>query len=144
MRLMNYIIELSIFSGLGGDSYNAFEILLSDLDRRKEEHYYATIIKNNFPRGNPCPHSDLTKYYLSRQYQDRHNYSRPTKMPFNGLQKRANREFRESEIVAKVREEQKIKEAFRVDSRRNKEYKQDLKGTTKETRRQLRKSRYRK
>ena len=112
MRTFGYIIELAIFSGLGGYSYEAFERLLSDLDRIKEENYYATITKRNFPRGVPCPHSDLNKNYLLRRQQDRYNHNHSTKMPLNGLQKKMNNDTRETKKQIKAYKEKKIKEAF--------------------------------
>ena len=107
MRLLAYLIALSNFYEEYGE---LFDILKSY--RISDDEKSMRAMKSNFPRDSPLPYSDLDRNYLLRKYQDRHNYNRPTQMPFNGLQKRADRGFRESRIVAKVREEQKIKKAF--------------------------------
>ena len=65
MRTYSPLIEIGIYSGLGGCNFESFERLLSDVDRREEKNLCKIIIKTNFPRGNPC--SDLNKNYLSRQ-----------------------------------------------------------------------------
>jgi hypothetical protein len=109
---MRFINSLMILSAFCGEYYELFEMFLSQSYRVGEKNYYDTIMKSNFPRTSPLPYSDLSKNYLAKKYQDRHNYNRPTKMPFNGLQKKANRGFRESKIIMKDYKEQKIKEAF--------------------------------
>jgi hypothetical protein len=109
---MRFMTELLIYSAFCGEYYELFDMLISQSHRTEEKNYYETIMKSNFPRISPLPYSDLNKDYLSRKYQDRHNYNRPTKMPFNGLQKRANREFREGEIIRKEGLEKNIQKAF--------------------------------
>lgn len=119
------------------------DMLLQDY-RIEEKNHYGTILRDNFPRGIPSLYSELNKEYLSRRYQNRHSINHPTKIPFNGLQRKINQELKREIKQRKAENEKGIRDAFREDSLRNKEYKRNLKGVTKETRRQLRKSRYRK
>ena len=112
MNFRTSLILIDLYSACGIIGNEVFEMLLSDSYRTEEKNYYRTILKNNFPRGNPIPHSDLNKDYLSRRYQDRHNYNRATKMPFKGLQKRCNQDFRNFVKQRKAQREQKIKDAF--------------------------------
>ena len=144
MRIPISLLLIDLYSACGISGDEAVGIALSDLYRREEKNYYGTIIRNNFSINNFIPYSDLDRNYLLRRYQNRHNYNHYTKMPLNGLQKRCNNDFRNLAKQRRFEKEQKIKEAFKEDSQRKKEYKQDLKGMTKESRRQLRKSRYRK
>jgi hypothetical protein len=107
MRLLSYVIALSNFYGGTGELFDLLESYRINEDEKSER-----AVKSNFPRNSPTPYSGLDRSYLLRRHQERHGYNQGTKMPFNGLQKRANREFRESKIVTKVREERNIQQAF--------------------------------
>jgi len=110
MKISNLLLVYNIFCG---EYQEPFDMLLSQSYRVEEKDYYRTILKNNFPRGIPDPHSDLNKNYLSRKYQDRHNYNKPTKICQKGLEKRIeNKRVKEKARIEKARTEQKIKEAF--------------------------------
>ena len=106
MRLLTYLI---VFSNFYGGSQELFDIL--ENYRINDDEKSARTIKNNFPRSSPIPYSDLDRSYLLRRHQERHGYNQGTRMPYNGLQKRANREFAESSKKYAMKE-QKIKEAF--------------------------------
>jgi hypothetical protein len=108
MRLLTYVIALSNFYGGIED---LFEMLESY--RISDDEKSLRAVKSNFPRDSPLPYFNLDKNYLLRKYQDRHNHNHLTNMPFNGLQKRVNREFREDIKQRKAQKEQKIKEAFK-------------------------------
>lgn len=104
---------MDLYSSFGIINYEAFEMLLSNSYSVEEKNYYRTILKNNFPRGNPIPHSELNKDYLSRRYQDKHNYNHATKICQRGLEKRIeNKRLREEKRFKKAQKEQKIQQAF--------------------------------
>jgi len=109
MNFRTSLILIDLYSACGIIGNEVFGMLLSDSYRTEEKNYYGTILKNNFPRGNPIPHSELNKDYLSRRYQDRHNYNRATKICQRGLEKRIeNKKLK----MKKAKREQGIKDAF--------------------------------
>lgn len=113
MRIPISLILIDLYSACGMIGDEAFGIALSDSYRREEKNYYETILRNNFPRGNTIPHSDLTKDYLSRKYQDRNSYNRVTKICQKGLEKRLrNKEIKEVTKKINAENEKGIKEAF--------------------------------
>ena len=112
MRTSVSIMLMDLYAVMGAISYEALDIVCEDLRRTEKKDYYRTIIKNNFPRGNPIPYSVSTKNYLLRKYQDRQNYNRPTKIPFRGLQKIVNQNLRNEIKQRKAENEKGIKKAF--------------------------------
>lgn len=87
------------------------DMLLQDY-RIEEKNHYGTILRDNFPRGIPSLYSELNKEYLSRRYQNRHSINHPTKIPFNGLQRKINQELKREIKQRKAENEKKIQEAF--------------------------------
>jgi len=112
MRISVSMLLIDLYSTIGIINYEEIDRIISGVYRTEEKNYYGTLLRNNFPRGNPIPHSNLNRDYLARTYQDRHNYNRPTKMPFKGLQKRVNQDFKNFVKQIASENEQKIEEAF--------------------------------
>ena len=99
------LLLFDLYSAYGMISHEAFSIILSESYRVEEKNNYRIILGNNFPGGNPTPHYVLNKDYLSRKYQDRHNYNCPTKIYQRGLEVRIkNKQIK----LEKARREERI------------------------------------
>ncbi len=112
MRIPISIILVDLYSATGIHSHEEIDIILSESYRIEEKNHYGTILRENFLRENPISYSGLNKEYLSRRYQNRHSINHPTKIPFNGLQRKINQELKREIKQRKTENEKKIKEAF--------------------------------
>ena len=98
MRLLTYLITLSNFYGEGLELFDILENY-----RINDSEKSARIIKSNFPRSSPIPYSNLDRSYLLRRGQERHGYSKGTKICQKGLEVRTkNRELREKKIQKEI------------------------------------------
>ena len=73
---MNFLLIYDVFRE---EDQELFDICLSQSCRIEDKNHYGTILQNNFPRGIPCPYSNLNKNYLLRKSQGRHNFNRNAK-----------------------------------------------------------------
>lgn len=88
MKITSLMIYLSVLNYGFGMDLDIWSMILSNSYRIEEKNYYGTIIKNSFPRGNPCPYPTIKLDGLIRRHQDRQNYNRPTNISQRGLELR--------------------------------------------------------
>jgi hypothetical protein len=104
-----------IYLGMG-DTFGIcrdLDILLNSCYRKDVKTDYATLFKSGLEKETRCvPQPQVSRRDLLRKCQERHGYCQGTKMPYHGLQNRANREFRRTAQIEKMCKEKRIKEAF--------------------------------